>query len=74
MLPTIDIALGKLGQKKTNARLSVNDCLALAKLCLEKPGVVHNHYQEQYALAIEWLEAAHRYLMSKFKDNTDNNA
>ena len=60
MLPAIDIVMGKLGTKQTNARLNLHDCLTLANYCLESTGVVHIRYQEQGAIAIEWLEAAYQ--------------
>ena len=60
MLPTKELARGKLKNRKTLARLSAEDCVEIASHCLsgnQLPLWTKFEYP-QYALAIEWLEAA----------------
>ena len=59
MLPTKYVVKGKLQNRETMAQLSISDCLLIANECLysEKPLWDFFQYPE-YALAIEWIEAA----------------
>lgn len=57
-LPTIDIADGKLRDRQTLARLSVDDCLFLAKDRLNGKNPLLTTGGIDFAVAIEWAEAA----------------
>lgn len=58
MLPVIDIANGILSDKKTHARLTVDDLYEIGKDRLETIGLVRELPSPDFALAVEWLEAA----------------
>ena len=57
MLPTIEVARGKLKDRQTLARLSADDCAEIASHCLSGNQPFWKTFEfPQYALAIEWLE------------------
>ena len=59
MLPTKEVVKGKLQNRETLARLSISDCLEIANECLSGDNPLWDYFQyPEYALAIEWLEAA----------------
>ena len=49
---------GKLGKRETSAHLTVEDCLDLAVHCYEGKHPLRSDLHAEYALAIEWIEAA----------------
>jgi hypothetical protein len=58
LLPTIEVARGKLGKRQTAARLSVKDCLHIASDRLSGLNSLRQDLGIEYALAIEWAETA----------------
>lgn len=56
----VDIALGVVGGVATEARLTVADCFDIAKRRYSGENLLRPHIHKEYALAIEWAEAAHR--------------
>ena len=59
MLSTKEIVKGKLRKRETLARLSMFDCLDIVYDCLSGENPLWEFFEyPEYALAIEWLEAA----------------
>ena len=56
----IDLAKGKIGDKNTQARLSAYDCFFIASshINAKKPLTLIGGSGVDYAIAIEWAEAA----------------
>ena len=61
-LPVIDIARGKLGKRLTSARLTVEDIEHMVENRLEDKSTISHFPGKDYALAIEWVEGAVRYI------------
>lgn len=57
-LPIVDLAKGWIKHKATHARLSVGDCFFLAKERIEGHNPMLKSGGVDYAVAIEWAEAA----------------
>lgn len=57
-LPLVNLARGQIRSKSTHARLSVDDCFFLAKERIEGANPLLISGGIDYAVAIEWAEAA----------------
>ena len=57
-LEAVDVAKGLLRGRQTLARLSPEDCLFLAEGRLQGDDPLRKDHTKEYALAIEWVEAA----------------
>ena len=61
-LPVIDIARGKLGKRLTLAKLTIEDIEHMVGNRLEDQSTISQFPGKDYALAIEWVEGAIRYI------------
>ena len=61
-LDPYDIAQGKLRIRKTHAKLTPEDVFELALLRFEGPSRLNKFVEFEYALAIEWAEAALKFV------------
>ena len=61
-LPVIDIARGMLGNRQTLARLTIEDIKHMVVKRLEDQYTISHFPGKDYALAIEWVEGAIRYI------------
>ena len=61
-LPVVDLARGNLGKRKTFARLTIEDIERIVELRLEDETTITHFPGRDFALAIEWVEAAIRFL------------
>ena len=64
-LDVLDLANGKIGDIKTSARLSWQDCEYISDLLLSGRVSVFGDPNPQYAVAVEWLRVAERFDDSK---------
>ena len=60
MPPAYDMAQGVLGDTKTSARLTVFDCIFIAEEVMRKRLEPQGQFTNNYALSVEWTEAAWR--------------
>ncbi len=58
MLPTTEVVKGKLRNRQTLARLSVEDSMLIAQSRLSGQSPLRTDLHIEYALGIEWAEAA----------------
>lgn len=58
LLSAVDLARGIFAGKATKSRLSVSDCMRIAKYCLDPKNGISIEGAVEFALAIEWIEAA----------------
>ena len=57
-IPVIDLAKGKVGKKATKATLTITDIEHIVQEILEDHLSPSREVGKDYAIAIEWLEAA----------------
>jgi hypothetical protein len=58
MLPATEVVKGKLRNRQTLAQISVEDSMLIAQSRLSGESPLRNDLHIEYALAIEWAEAA----------------
>ena len=62
-IPVVDLAEGILGKRITSAKLTVEDIEEIVNNRLEDHNTISHFPGKDYALAIEWVEGAIRYLL-----------
>ena len=63
-IPVINLARGILGERVTTAKLSIEDIEHIVNNRLEDHSTISHFPGKDYALAIEWVEGALRYLIT----------
>ena len=65
-IPVADLAKGRLGERKTFATLQIEDIDHIVANRLESETSLTHIPGKDYAICIEWIEAAIRYIFYKF--------
>ena len=73
-LDTFDVAMGKLANKESSARLTWKDCVLLSNFRLSSEAGTMRQIsgQPENALAIEWREAALKYVRYSISELNQN--
>ena len=61
-IPVVDLARGKLGKRETFAKLSIDDIERIVETRLEDETTITHFPGKDFALAIEWVEGAIRFI------------